>query len=104
MPWCSAHAAIQRLHRPQHGPGHYQELEEVIDTADPRSAAQRAIELSAIHPDDQFPVILIVEERDVSIFSRDDDSLAVTSDEHFPRLLAKGPDVICIHPRALDEA
>src|SRR5437764_14915202 len=91
MPRYSAFIALDT------GPGHYQELEEVIDAADPRAAAQQAIELTAIHPDDQFPVILIVEERDVSIFSRDDDGQAVTTDEDSPRLLARGPDVICIH-------
>jgi hypothetical protein len=81
------------------GPGHYQELDNVIEAADPRSAARRAIELAAIHPDDQFPVILIVEERDVSIFTRDDDGQAVTTDEDFARLLAKGPDVMILHPQ-----
>ncbi len=67
MPRYSAFVALND------GLGHYQELEEVIQAADPRSA-QRAIELAAIHPDDQFPVILMVEERDVSVFSRDDEA------------------------------
>ncbi len=75
------------------GPGHYQELEEVIEAPDPRAAAQQAIDLATIHPDDQFPVILIVEEQAISIFSRDDDGQAVTPDEDFPRLLAKGSAV-----------
>jgi hypothetical protein len=78
------------------GPGRYQELEEVIEAPDPRAAAQRAIDLAAIHPDDQFPVILIVEERDVSVFSRDDDGQAVTPTEDFPRLLEKGPTIVDI--------
>ena len=79
------------------GPGRYQELEETIEADDPRAAAQRAIDLAAIHPDDQFPVLLIVEERDVSVFSRNDEGDAVTSTEDFPRLLAKGPNVVDVH-------
>ncbi len=50
-----------------------------------RPAAYRAIDQAAIHP-----VILIVEEWHVSVFSRDDDGRAVTPDEDFPRLLATG--------------
>ncbi len=79
------------------GPGRYQELEETIEADDPRAAAQRAIDLAAIHPDDQFPVILIVEEGQVAVFSRDDDGRAVTPDEDFPRLLEKGPNVVDVH-------
>lgn len=79
------------------GPGRYQELEETIEAVDPRAAAQRTIDLAAIHPDDQFPVILIVEEQHVTVFSRDDDGRAVTPDEDFPRLLAKGPHVVDVH-------
>jgi len=85
------------------GPGHYQELEDVIEADDPRSAAQRAIDLATIHPDDQFPVILIVEEGAVSVFSRDDDGRAVTPDEDFPRLLAKGPNLVDVHPAEEDQ-
>ncbi len=80
------------------GPGRYQELEGTIDAPNPRTAAQRAIDLAAIHPDDQFPVILIVEERNVFVFSRNDDGQAVTPDEDFSRLSAKGPDMIDIYP------
>jgi hypothetical protein len=79
------------------GPGRYQELEETIEADDPRAAAQRAIDLAAIHPDDQFPVILIVEEGHVAVFSRDDDGRAVTPDEDFPRLMEKGPHVVDLH-------
>ena len=86
------------------GPGHYQELEEPIEAADPSTAAQRAIEQSAIHPDDQVPVILIVEERHVSVFSRDDDGQAVTPDEDFPRLLAKRPQAAYVYPTSPDES
>jgi hypothetical protein len=91
MPRYSAFVALSD------GPGRYQELEDTIEAEDPRAAAQRAIDLAAIHPDDQFPVILIVEERDVSVFSRDDAGKAVTSKEDFPRLLAKGPNVVDVH-------
>jgi hypothetical protein len=85
MPRYSAFVALSD------GPGRHQELEELIEAEGPRAAAQRAIDRAAIHPDDQFPVILIVEERHVSVFSRDDDGLAVTPDEDFARLLAKAP-------------
>ncbi len=85
------------------GPGRYQELEETIEAPDPRTAAQRAIDRAAIHLDDQFPVILIVEERNVSVFSRNDDGQAVTPDEDFPRLSAKGPDMIDIYPMESSE-
>jgi hypothetical protein len=97
MPRYSAFVALSD------GPGRYQELEDTIEAPDPRSAAQRAIDRAAIHPDDQFPVILIVEERDVSIFSRNDDGQAVTPDEDFSRLMAKGPDMIDIYPRESTE-
>ncbi len=92
MPRYSAFVALSD------GPGRYQELEATIEAPDPRRAAQRAIDLAAIHPDDQFPVILIVEERNVSVFSRNDDGQAVTPDEDFSRLSAKGPDTIGIYP------
>src|SRR5215831_16678522 len=91
MPRYSAFVALSD------GPGRYQELEETIEADDPRAAAQRAIDLAAIHPDDRFPVILIVEERHVSIFSRDDDGRAVTPDEDFPRLLERGPNLVDVH-------
>ena len=91
MPRYSAFVALSD------GPGRYQELEQTIEADDPRAAAQRAIDLAAIHPDDQFPVILIVEEEAVSVFSRDDDGRAVTPDEDFPRLLEKGPNVVDVH-------
>jgi hypothetical protein len=97
MPRYSAFVALSD------GPGRYQELEETIDAADPRSAAQRAIDLAAIHPDDQFPIILIVEERHVAVFSRDDDGRAVTPAEDFARLLEKGPNIVDVHLAEEDE-
>ncbi|TMC05440.1 MAG: hypothetical protein E6J41_22090 [Chloroflexi bacterium] len=92
MPRYSAFVALSD------GPGRYQELEDTIEAPDPRMAAQQAIDRAAIHPDDQFPVILVVEERHVSVFSRDDHGQAVTPNEDFPRLMAKGPDVIDVYP------
>ena len=91
MPRYSAFVALSD------GPGRYQELEDTIEADDSRAAAQRAIDLAAVHPDDQFPVILIVEEGHVAVFSRDDDGQAVTTDEDFPRLMEKGPNVVDIH-------
>jgi hypothetical protein len=98
MPRYSAFVALSD------GRGRYQELEELIEADGPRAAAQQAIDRAAIHPDDQFPVILIVEERHVSVFSRDDDGRAVTPDEDFPRLLAKGPDHIEVYPTESSKA
>jgi hypothetical protein len=85
------------------GPGHYQEVEETIEATDPRAAAQRAIDLAAIHPDDEFPVILIVEEGHVAVFSRDDDGRAVTPEEDLPRLMEKGPNLVDVHLAKEDE-
>jgi hypothetical protein len=92
MPRYSAFVALSD------GPGRYHELEETIEAPDPPSAAQRAIDRAAIHPDDQFPVILIVEERNVSVFSRNDSGRAVTPEEDFTRLMAKGPDMVDVYP------
>ena len=92
MPKYSAFIALDN------GPGHYQELDELIDAPDPRSAAQRAIELAQIHPDEEFPQLLVIEERAVSIFTtRDDQGQAVTFDEDLPRLAAKGPETVVVH-------
>jgi hypothetical protein len=85
------------------GPGHYQEIEQVIDAPDPRSAAQQAIDVAAIDPDDQFPVILVVEEAAVSIFSRDDAGRAATPTEDFPRLLQRGPATVPVPSPLADE-
>jgi hypothetical protein len=90
MPRYSAFVAVDD------GPGRYQELEELIEAPDPRGAAQRAIELAAIHPDEEFPIVLVVEESQVATFSRDDSGLAVTPDEDFPRQLPKGPATIFV--------
>jgi hypothetical protein len=78
------------------GPGRYQELEELIEAPDPRTAAQQAIKLVHIHPDEEFPIVLVVEESQVAVFSRDDAGLAVTPDEDFPRQLRKGPTTIFV--------
>jgi hypothetical protein len=92
MPRYSAFIALDT------GPGHYQELDELIEASDPRTAAQVAIELMAVHPDDEFPVILIVEEGNMAVFSRDDDGQPITPDEDWPRLLARGPGVVNVYP------
>ena len=95
MPRYSAYVSVDI------GPGHNQEIDELIEAPDPRAAAQRAIEIARLHPDEQFPVILVVEEEDVSIFSRDDEGRAVTPGEDWPRLVAKGPQTI--HVQGDDE-
>lgn len=73
------------------GPDRYQELTDLIDAPNPRAAAQVVIDRGVIHPDDQFPQILVIEEATVAIFTRDDDGRAATDDEDLPRLVARGP-------------
>jgi hypothetical protein len=75
-------------------PSRYQAVEEIIEAADAREAAGTVIELAHLHPDDLFPEILIVPEDKVAIFTRDDCGNAVTFEEDFPRLLAKGPKTV----------
>jgi hypothetical protein len=71
--------------------GAYRYLEEVIEASDTREAARRAFELAGLHPDEEFPELLIVPEDQVHIFTRDDEGAAVTFEEDLPRLLRKGP-------------
>lgn len=84
------------------GPDRYQELTELIDAPNPRAAAQVVIDRGVIHPDDQFPQILVIEEARVAVFTRDDAARAATDDEDLPRLLARGPATatICRQPAA----
>lgn len=51
--------------------GHYREVDEIIDAADPRLAAQRLVDADVIPPGEDFPIILIVEERAISLFTCD---------------------------------
>lgn len=98
MPRYSAFVALDE------GPGYLQELDHLIDAPDPRAAAQQAFQLAMIHPDDQFPQVLIVEEQAVSIFVRGDHGEAVTPDEDFARLEARGPAAAIVHCQAADRA
>ena len=71
--------------------GDYHDLEEVIEADSPREAAQQAIELAGIHPDDEFPQLLVVPDEEVHTFTRDDVGRAVTWDADLPRQIRKGP-------------
>jgi hypothetical protein len=59
----------------------------VVD--DPRHAAQQVIDRLQVHPDEEFPELLIVPEDQVHVFTRDDDGRAVTPDEDVPRLIRR---------------
>jgi hypothetical protein len=69
-------------------PDAYRDLEVVIEAADPRLAAARAFELAGVHPDEEFPQLLVVPEVQVHVYTRDDAGKAVTADEDLPRLRA----------------
>lgn len=86
------------------GPDRYQELTEPIEAADPRAAAQLIIDRGVIHPDDQFPQILVIEEAQVAIFTRNDRGRAATAEEDFARLLAHGPATATIFDQPPDRA
>lgn len=74
------------------GLGHYQELDELIDAPDPRAAAQQVIDSGAIEPAQSFPLVLIVEEHAVSIFTRDRQRHAVAPMEGIRQRLREGQD------------
>src|SRR5262245_25723597 len=51
--------------------GDYKEIDWLIDAPDPRAAAQQVIDADVLAPSDDFPLMLIVEEKQVSVFSCD---------------------------------
>ena len=73
------------------GPDRYQELPELVEAPDPRAAAQLVIDSGVVHPDEQFPQILIIEEAQVGVFTRDDEGRAATDEEDFARLVREDP-------------
>jgi hypothetical protein len=76
MPTYSAFVALDS------GPGHYREIEELIDAPDSRTAAQQLIELGTIDPGDCFPLILVIEEPAAWIFIADYMGQATDEDLH----------------------
>lgn len=52
--------------------GSHRDLEAVVEAGSPDEAARRAFELAGVHPDDEFPQILIVPDAEVQVFTRDD--------------------------------
>src|SRR5437660_11724302 len=62
--------------------GDYREVDELIEAPDSRTAAQRLIASDVIEPGDDFPVILIVEELAISVFTCDRLGRVVTPAQH----------------------
>lgn len=69
------------------GPGQYQELDDLVEAPDPRAAAQQLIDSGAIDLGERFPLMLIIEERAASLFTRDQRGEAVTPVEDIRRRL-----------------
>lgn len=67
--------------------GDYQEVDWLIDAPDPRSAAQQVIDADVIAPGDDFPLMLIVEEQHVSVFSCDREGRVATPADTINRRL-----------------
>lgn len=70
--------------------GHYAEVDHLIEAPDPVSAAQRLLDSETIDLGDHFlgdhfPIFLIVEERSLSVFTRDRQGRAVTPVEGIRR-------------------
>lgn len=51
--------------------GDYREVDGLIDAPDPQAAAQQVIDANLLDPKDDFPLVLVVEEQAVSVFTRD---------------------------------
>jgi hypothetical protein len=51
--------------------GDYQEVDWLIDAPDPWAAAKQVVDADVLAPGDDFPLMLIVEEQHVSVFSCD---------------------------------
>lgn len=83
--------------------GDYHDLEAVIEAISPHEAARRAFELAGIHPDDEFPQILIVQDADVHVFTRDDKGCAVTWDADLPRQIRRGPASAIVYVDQLEQ-
>jgi hypothetical protein len=69
------------------GPGQYLELDDLVEASDPRTAAQKVIDRGAMDLGEQFPLMLIIEERAASLFTRDQRGQAVTPVEDIHRQL-----------------
>ncbi len=74
----------------------YRDLEETIEAESPSAAAQETFDHLALHPDEQFPQLLIVPDDQVHVFTRDDKGQALTTTEDVPRMIAKGPKTATI--------
>ncbi len=74
----------------------YRDLEQTIEADSPREAAQQAFDRLVLHPDEQFPQLLIVPDEQVHVFTRDDEGRAVTTTEDAPRMMAQGPKTVSV--------
>ena len=72
----------------------YRDLEDTFEAESPREAAQQAFDMLGareLHPDEEFPQLIVVPDAEVHVFTRDDGGRAVTTTEDLPRLMARGP-------------
>ena len=89
MPLFSAFVALDT--------GDYAEVDHLIDAPDPESAARQLLESGILEPLDRFPIILVVEERAVSVFTVDRMRQIVTPDEGVRRRIREERDGRRVH-------
>src|SRR5215472_15786486 len=76
--------------------GSYRDQETTVEADSPRQAAQLAFDQLGLHPDEQFPQLLVVPDQHVHVFSRDGRGQAVTMDEDSDRMIAEGPRTVIV--------
>lgn len=83
--------------------GSYRDQEATFEADNPREAAQRAFDQLSVHPDEQFPQLLVVPDHHVHVFSRNDCGRAVAMDEDIDRMIAEGPrtEIVSFEPADL---
>ncbi len=84
----------------------YRDLEDVFEAEGPRQAAQRVfdrLDIGDLHPDEEFPQVIVVPDDHVHVFTRNDEGRAVTMSEDIRRLTTKGPcyATVTFNPEAL---
>ncbi len=68
----------------------YRDLEQTFEAPNPRKAAQQAFDQLDLHPDEEFPEVLVVPDDQVHVFTRDDQGRAITLNEDMMRSMARG--------------
>ena len=77
--------------------GDYREVDDVIEAPDPQGAARQVIDSETIQARDNFPIILIVEEQAVSVFTRDRDGRIATPADTIERHIRDRQDGPKLH-------